>query len=50
MKTLMCAAVHTVSLQHKLESCTVYGRSGNMWRNDKTVSNLTVINQAVNFI
>jgi len=31
MKTLLCAAVHTVSLQHKLESCAVYGRSGNTY-------------------
>jgi len=50
MKTLMCAAIHTVSLQHKLESCTVYDRSGNMWKNDKTVLNLIVIKQVVNFI
>jgi len=46
----MCAAVHTVSPQHKLELCTAYGRPGNMWKSDKTVSNLTVINQVINFI
>lgn len=41
----MCAAVHTVSLKHKLESCTVFGRSGNMWKNDESVLNIPVINQ-----
>lgn len=28
IETLLCAAVGTLSLQHGLEACTVYGRSG----------------------
>lgn len=48
--TLMRAAVHIVSPHIKLELCTAYGRPGNMWKNDKTVSNLTVIDQVINFI
>jgi hypothetical protein len=43
-KTLLCEAVGTASHQYGLQACTVYGRSGNMLKNDNVIPNVSALN------
>jgi hypothetical protein len=45
--TLVSAAVGTTRHHHALEVRTVYGRSGNVLKNDKAVPNLSKLNYLV---
>jgi len=44
IRTLLCPAIDTDSLQHGLIACTVNGRSGTMLESNKSVLKLFALN------